>query len=109
MSLRDWLLPFQTQPEHVGRAPRRERIKRDAWMIGSTLFTLTAAAMPLSVLASMWGYPDGILGIVIGAAWFGGSLWASQPLFEWGVERFDLVLPWQFREAAYADKTGGET
>jgi len=30
-------------------------------------------------------------------------------VFRWGVDRFDLVAPWQFREGATADKAEGES
>jgi len=81
-----------TTPQTVDRAPRRERWKRQAWMFGSLL--LTGAV----VMASVVGAQD------LGFPGYTGPLLISifllhSELFEWGMERFDLTPPWQFREA----------
>lgn len=99
MSLRDRILPIQTEPEQVERAPRGERMKRDAWLIASTLGTMGILAVPFSMFLSTYDLPPEPYPALIAIAWFIGSLWASQPVFEWGVRRWELVVPWQFREA----------
>jgi len=81
-----------TQPETVERAPRRERWKRQAWMFGSLL--LSGAVVTASVVVSQkLGHPGYVAPIVI------AILLLDLRLFAWGMDRFDLTPPWQFREA----------
>ena len=88
-AVREWVL---STPEYVEKAPRRERVKRQVWQIVSSL---AAALMIVGFYASgeFVGLPGGVpLGAI---TWF----LVDQRVFSWGVERFDLVAPWQFREA----------
>jgi len=83
---RDW----QT-PDTVKRASRRERWKRQAWMIGSSIVAAFLVVLVFIGIENL-GFP-GELGVFV-IAW----MLLDQRLFSWGVEYFDLVLPWQFRE-----------
>lgn len=106
MSLRDRLLGrlgVPTEPQHVEKATFREKLKRQVWMIASLLITLTVA----------WTINQGWF-LLFGASWTtiaigAGTIIAALVVdavyvFPWGVERFDLVAPWQFRDA----EKGGE-
>jgi hypothetical protein len=101
MSLRDRILPIQTEPETVERAPRRERWKRQAWLLGSTIIAFIPAFVAVWLLTRWVGAipTDGYIGIVIVVGLLGTSFLFDLWLFSWGVERFDLIPPWQFREA----------
>lgn len=80
-----------TEPQTVERAPRRERWKRQAWMSGSLL--LSGAVVTASVVVSQeLGYPGYVPPLVI------AILLLDLRLSSWGIEYFDLTLPWQFRE-----------
>jgi len=107
MSLRDRILPIQTEPEQVDRAPRHERWRRGVWMIVSTIIGFGVVGVCIAtvmrlvpVLAAgettVWALAAA--GMVLG---FG----LDAAVFRWGVDRFDLVAPWQFREAEKAEKT----
>lgn len=99
---RDWRTPDIVEP-----ANRRERWKRTAWEISSTLL---AFAVALSVAATVifaleWAPISrtsltGIRGVLFAFATVGfavalDALW----LFPWGVDRFGIVEPWEFRDA----------
>lgn len=103
-TLRDRLLNrlgIQTEPEHVERASRRERWKRQAWMAGSTLLSFAIVFAGLQIIDLLvTGFPPvGYTGIAVAIVSIGvmlaiDILW----VFPWGFERFDLVAPWEFRE-----------
>lgn len=106
MSFRDRILPIQTEPEHVGRAPRRERWKRVAWMIVSTVIGFGVVGVSVSnmmrlfpVLVATPNTAFTTTGVAMVLA-FG----LDMVVFQWGINRFDLVAPWQFREAENADE-----
>jgi len=81
-----------TEPQTVERAPRRERWKRQVWMVGSLI--LSGVVVTASVVVSQWlGHPGYAGPLVI------GILLLDFRLFAWGMEYFDLTPPWQFREA----------
>lgn len=90
MNLRDRYRQATTPPESVERAPWRERIRRDVWQIGSSVIA-AVFAFALAAVPAHFGLP----------AWIGPAivLWAllDLRLFAWGVEWFDLTVPWQFR------------
>lgn len=103
MSIRNKILRragIQPEPELVERASRRERIKRTVWWIGSSSISfgsvilavsLLAEAVPSFSLTGEVGLLVSIVGVTVAAAL---DFW----LFGWGLNRFDLVEPWQFRE-----------
>jgi len=78
-------------PTTVERASRRERWKREGWMIGSSIVSAGLVVLVYLGIENL-GYP-GEFGVFV-VAW----LLLDQRLFSWGVDRFNLVLPWQFRE-----------
>lgn len=85
---REW-----SQPQTVEPATRRERWKRDAWMLGSV--ALAGAVVIGSMFAGhALGYPMGAGAVVLALLSLDYHIW------RWGVDRFDIVAPWQFREAA---------
>ena len=87
---------LQLDPETVERAGRRDRVKRGVWLFASNILAGTiVVALMLGGLALE--LPPGLGPAVV--CWF----LLDQCLFGWGVDRFDLVPPWQFREEA-----GGE-
>lgn len=101
MSLRDRILPIQSKPEQVERAPRRERWKRRAWMIASTIIGFGVVGIgvsnmmrlfPVLVASETAAYATAGVAIVLAFA-------LDVVIFQWGFERFDLIAPWQFREA----------
>lgn len=100
--MRDRLLEavgIQTEPEHVERASRRERWKRQAWMIGSSLgsFLLVGWAGWQLLSFADW-YPTGTIAAFVLMSMLLVAIALSQLVFSWGVDRFDLTIPWQFRE-----------
>jgi len=110
MSLRDRILPIQTEPKQVDRAPRRERWKRQAWMIASTIIGFGVVGIgvsnmmrlfPVLVASETAAFTTAGVGMLLA---FGLDV----VIFQWGIRRFDLVLPWQFREAENADEPGGD-
>jgi len=111
MSLRDRLLPIQTEPEQVDRAPRRERWERQAWMIVSTIIGFGVVGIgvsnmmglfPVLVASETASYATAGIGMLLAFALDG-------VIFQWGIRRFDLVVPWQFREAENADTTESDS
>jgi len=102
--IRDRLLEalgIQTEPELVERAPRRERWKRQAWMGASTLLSfgiVFAGLLGLDQLVRAFP-PTGIARHAVAIIAIGGALVIdTRWVFPWGVDRWDLVVPWQFRE-----------
>lgn len=90
---REWYARITT-PESVEKAPLRERLKRDTWQIGSLILAMVGVFASFYVTeVVVRGVPGGVGPAVI--AWF----LLDQRLFSWGFERFDLVAPWQFRDA----------
>jgi hypothetical protein len=90
-----------TNPTTVERASRRERWKRQAWMILS--FWLSAAPFVIG-LYTLVQYTT-LLPASAPESWAVTALIAFCALaldifvvFPWGFKRFDLVAPWQFRE-----------
>jgi len=106
MSLRDRILPIQTEPEQVDRAPRRERWKRQAWMIASTIIRFGVVGIGVSNMMRL--FPVLVASETAAFATAGVAIILmfalDMVIFQWGIERFDLVLPWQFREAGDADE-----
>lgn len=90
-TLRSWYCALY-EPDEVEKASRRERVKRTAWQIGSSIIAMVAV-IGVFVSLEVSGVP-GWVGLAILA-------WAllDLRLFGWGVERFDIVAPWQFRDA----------
>lgn len=82
-------------PEHVEKASRRERWKREAWMLVSTISCLGLGAGLAVTLANL-GAPMVLVWL---PALIVGFLVDIYVVFPWGMERFDLVAPWQFRDA----------
>lgn len=82
-----------TDPETVERASRRERIRWNVWMIGSMLVAAAILIGPM-VVAEQLGIPRELPAVIIALLLLDDRIW------RWGVEHFDLVPPWQFREAA---------
>lgn len=109
MSLRDRVLPIQTQPEHVQRASRWERSKRTAWLLLSTVLSFgVVLGMASALVAGLPMAAESRLGLTVAAVAMAAAFVVDQLLFAWGVERFGLVVPWQFREAENADEPAGE-
>jgi hypothetical protein len=106
MSLRDRILPIQTEPEEVNQAPRRERWKRTAWMIASTIIGFGVVGIGVSNMMGL--FPVLVASETTAFATTGVAMVLAfgldMAVFQWGVERFDLVAPWQFREAENADE-----
>lgn len=99
--IREWYRSLK-EPKHVEKASRRERWKRSWWQATSTVLSFLIAVAPAVVATFVfdWFPPTGYWGIaaaigVIGLAFVIDVKW----LFPWGFDRFDLVAPWQFRDA----------
>lgn len=90
----DWRRDLLT-PEHVEKASRRERWKRGLWMLVTTIATVSLGAS-LALVLSQVGAP-------IEFVWLPALVLAfvvdAYVVFPWGVDRFNLVVPWQFRDA----------
>ena len=94
----DW-----AEPDHVDRAPKRERLKRQVWMVVSTVLSIGTALVVNVITIEVLGISKAVW-VVPGLASLLIALYLDlKYLFPWGVERFDLVVPWQFR-----DEAGGE-
>jgi hypothetical protein len=102
--LREWYRDLTT-PEHVEKASRREVWKRQAWMIGSlTICLLGAYAVNNAIVTVFDPEPSWQLIAVLAVPIIAAIYIDMEYVFPWGVERFDLVPPWQFRdEEAKAD------
>lgn len=106
--IRGWYRDHFT-PDHVDVAPRRERVKRGVWSV----LSLVIAAIPVlgaMVLLVQWlSYPplpsvvNTLVAIVVFVVVVVLDAWV---VFPWGVDRFDLVEPWQFRDARAAEGGG---
>ena len=97
---KDW----QT-PNHVEKASRRERVKRQIWLIASTMLSVGAALSINVVIVETVGLgPNGILAIPLFMLVFGAFFVDAYFVFPWGVEYWDLTVPWQFREAEAKEK-----
>lgn len=110
MKLRKKLLEhigIQAEPEHVERASRYERVRRDVWLLVSTLisFGVGFGAVGIVIKAApltLSGGP-GLLGLVPLFFATGIASVVDVHLFSWGVERWQITAPWQFREEIDGD------
>ena len=75
----------------VLRAPRRERVRRMAWMLGSGAVTLIVITTAVEMMAQ---FGVDRMTTVAAVAIFAVDL----HVFSWGVERFDITLPKEFRD-----------
>lgn len=103
MSLRNKILRrvgIQPEPELVERASRRERWRRQGWMFASTAiaFGVVIGVSWLLSQALPWFPPTGVVGIIAVAITTLIALMLDLWLFGWGIDRFDITRPWQFRE-----------
>jgi len=92
---------LQAEPETVERASRKERVRRQLWMLISTLISSLLALIIIS-LAGI-ALPPWLLEATLSASIFllvflSLTFWIDLKVFSWGVHQFDLVAPWQFRE-----------
>lgn len=102
--IRDRLLDrlgVATEPETVERASLYERARRNAWMFVATVFPIWAALVTAALVAT--AFPPSIRGSLLvmmfyALAWLIIGFIASNVLWTWGFDRFELVPPWQFRE-----------
>jgi len=85
-----------SQPEGVERASRRERLKRTGWQFGALLVTVAFYAIVATVVRLF--VVDEPLALNIILAWI-GMLSTYLLIWDWGVDYFDIVPPWQFCEA----------
>jgi len=83
------------EPE-VERSPRRERWRRHAWEALSTVAAAAVGIGPAIVLVQAFG-PFVALGVYALAVtgWIDANL-----VFPWGIERFGIEPPAEFREVA---------
>jgi len=104
MKLRNKLLErigIQAEPRSVEKASRKERVKRNAWMTFTTL--LSAILALFLILLTGFVLPSWLLesnpaGFVFMIVFLFTTFWIDMRIFSWGVHRFNLVVPWQFRE-----------
>ena len=100
MSLRERYRDWMT-PDTVEKASRNERVKRDVWMILSfwtsavpvmAAFLVAVEVLPVFPASQPlnWAASVVALGVILALD--------IAVVFPWGVEKFDLVAPWQFRE-----------
>jgi len=92
MTRLDSLLSWFQPPEGVERASLPERVKRNAWLLVSSFATLALVGVVGSV-ALLEHLPATLALAITFTAW----AIIDMKVFTWGVERFDIVLPWQFR------------
>lgn len=103
--LRDWWRSFK-EPKHVDKASKSDRRKRTLWEIGSVFLSFALAALPifaaqqLGVPINEGGYTSILLAIY--AIILAGVIDVFI-IFPWGVERFGIIVPWQFRDAEVAE------
>lgn len=90
----------QAEPETVERAQRRDRWKRQTWMIGSSCIAFGAVIITSWLASVVFPSfpPTGYAGAAVACLTVVVALVVDIKLFSWGFERFDLVAPWQFRE-----------
>lgn len=99
--LRQWYSKIK-EPQHVEKASKSERRKRGAWQVLSTVLSFVAVGIPVAIIDILapWFPPTGIVGIATAVAMVGTALLLDiYVVFPWGFDRFDLVTPWQFRDA----------
>lgn len=85
-------------PNHVKKASRWERWKRAAWLITSSMVTLFATFICIGVpLVAFTNVPSWAGGVATFPVW----MYANTRLHTWGIDRFDLVEPWQFRDVEH--------
>jgi len=102
--IRDRLLEavgIQTEPEHVEKASRREVLKRNAWMMGSTVvsFGIVFGILLIIDLFVAGFPPTGVGGIALAVLAICQALLLDIVwVFPWGFERWDLVAPWPYRD-----------
>lgn len=93
---------IQAEPENVERASRYERVRRDVWMIVSTLISLGLGfgAVGIVIEATPLTLPIGLglLGLVPAVFATGIAAVVDVHLFGWGVDRWNITAPWQFRD-----------
>lgn len=77
--------------EAVQNAPRRERVKRTAWQLGALAISVLVITAALSVLAQLGVDRENTLGAI-------AILTVHFHIFGWGVDRFDITPPREFRE-----------
>lgn len=95
-----------TTPEHVERASPWERRKRGAWMLASSLLAIAIAAAPLYVLVWVGVTGEEFAFVVTGMYFIPAFvILDAYVIFPWGLNRFDIVVPWQFRDAAATKRT----
>jgi len=95
-------LGVQAEPETVERASRPERVKRNLWMVFTTAISVVAAIFLFAIVFFLapWLLEVSFVGQVFWIVYLFAVLWIDMKLFHWGLKKFDLVVPWQFREAA---------
>ena len=103
MSLRRYILEAwgvpADPPEGVERASTKERLKRNAWMVISSVLSLYIGFFIGALLAFSTGlyqtFPWSVIAVSAGLL---VGVWIDLKfVFPWGVEAFALVPPWQFR------------
>ena len=103
MNLRNKLLEsigIQAEPEQVDRASRWERIRRNIWMVASTILSFGFVFVILLTASSLSAFPPtGVAGTITAVGAVVAAGYIDVRLFGWGIERFDIIVPWQFREA----------
>lgn len=73
------------------RAPRRERVKRMAWELGSLAVSVVVITAAVVALAKLGVDPTTtVVAVAIIAVDF--------HIFGWGVDRFDITPPKEFRD-----------
>lgn len=95
MSLRTRLLEWlgvPAEPETVERAPRGERLRRFCWLNASSIIAIAVVVAVHTGSMLLPGIP-GAAGPVL-LAWF----LLDQRVFAWGIERWNITVPWQFRD-----------
>jgi hypothetical protein len=102
-------LGIQTEPELVDKASRCERVKRDGWMTVSAFIAIAVAAVPFAVVEILTGGVSwalrgpGVLPLFTLLSFLVLGIFVDLKLWRWGVQRFELVAPWQFREERARD------
>lgn len=86
-------------PDGVERAPRRERVKRTAWLVASTCASLLIGTYVVGGGYTLIGRPmlPGAANMVLPLLVVGIAVVIDSWLFSWGLDFFELEPPWQFR------------
>lgn len=87
-----------TEPTHVEKASRRERWKRQVWMVVSTLASVWFVWIVAAAIVTIANLGTNAALFAILSTFVVGFYIDIKYVFPWGVERFDLVPPWQFRD-----------